>query len=436
MSLTEGKLVNYAIEEVVKTLETIETFTDMAQTYNQSGRDLQRGNNTWWKPIEQQSRTQDGWDITGNEDGIIELSIQGNLGDPSNAYFGLRADDVRDETSYRRKIQSYAKRLVGEVEERGLERAVKGGAFAVTDSNAIGSTNFTLWDALGAAEDKMYDLEYAKSKGVCAWLNSADYRAGGKELTQSTANYSGKLPDDAYNKGLLQQQVSGISNVYKHNRLPVMTAQSVVLTVNGAQTFAPISTEVSPSGTEVPFDNRFATLTVTGTAASVNIGDKFSIAGMKAVSRDGKIESGDDMTFSVQAINGQVLTISPRPYAWDERPVADGGSGVLSRDEAAYSNVSTAFNNADTLVWLNTTAGKANVIMTKDAMVLASSPIPTDHELFADLRTKSFSAGKINGIIGFESSLGSLTGQCRIAIWYDWQIEKPEEIGILMGGQV
>ena len=57
MSLTEGKLVNYAIDEVVKTLETIETFTDMAQTYNQSGRDLQRGNNTCWKPIEQQSRT-------------------------------------------------------------------------------------------------------------------------------------------------------------------------------------------------------------------------------------------------------------------------------------------------------------------------------------------------------------------------------------------
>lgn len=434
--MQEGALVTYALDEIVETLSVINTFTDMGQTYNPPGAELQRSANSYWKPIEQQARDVSGWDVTGEEGGVIELSINGSLGEPDNTFFELRADDMRDERSYRRRIRANALRLAGKVEQDGLLKAATQGSFAVTNTAAIGATGFEAWDALAEAESKMFDLEYAKDAGTCIYMNTTDYRAGGKDLTNSTANYQGQIPSDAYNKGEIQKQVAGISDVYRHNKLPSITAQATAVTVTGDQTYVPVATEASANGSNVPFDNRFASLTVS-TTVGLNVGDKFEVAGMFAVSRDGKIQSDSLMTFTVAAItDGTTLQISPRPYAWDERPVADGGAGPLTRDQSAYANVSTAFNGADSLVWLNTTAGKSNVIMTKDSMVLASSPIPTSHDMFSGMKTEAFEAGRINGIIGWQGKLGTLTGQCRIAIWYDWQVEKPEEVGIILGGQV
>lgn len=434
-AMKEGALITYALDEIIDTLSVISTFTDMAQDYRPPGAELQRSANSYWKPIEQQARDVDGWDLTGEEGGVIELSVSGALGEPSNTFFELRADDMRDERSYRRRIRANATRLAGKVEQDGLLKAATQGSFAVTNSTVIGASGFEVWDALAEADSKMFDLEYAKDSGTCSYLNTTDYRAGGKDLTNSTANYQGQIPSDAYKQGEIQKQVAGIGEVYRHNKLPTLTAQSTAVTITGAQTYVPIATESSPNGSNVPFDNRFANLVVS-TTAGVNVGDKFSVAGQFAVSRDGKIQSDSLMTYTVSAIvDGTNMTISPRPYAWDERPVADGGAGPLTRDESAYANVNTAFNAADALVWLNTTGGKSNIIMTKDSMVLASSPIPTSHDMFSGMKTEAFEAGSINGIIGWQGALGTLTGQCRIAIWYDWQVEKPEEVGIIMGGQ-
>ena len=141
-NLSEGAMVTYALDEIIETFEVIDTFTGMAQTYNPPGAALQRSANSWFKPIEQQARSIDGWDITGEEGGVLELSVGGSLGEPSNTFFKLRADDMRDERSYRRRIRANALRLAGEVEERGLQKAVTQGSFMVADANDIGSAAF------------------------------------------------------------------------------------------------------------------------------------------------------------------------------------------------------------------------------------------------------------------------------------------------------
>lgn len=435
-AMKEGALVTYALDEIVETLSVVSTLTSKAQRYNPNPGNLQRSQNIWFKPLEQQVRDVSGWDVSSEFGGVIELSTGGSLGEPDNVPFQLRADDLRDESSYRRRIRAGAIRLAGKVEQSLINKAVTHGAFAVTNTNAIGSAGFSAWDALAESDSKMFELEYTRDMGTCAFMNTTDYLSGGRDLTQSTANYQAQIPSEAYRQGEIQRQVAGIGEVYRHNKLPTVTAQATAVTVTGDQSFKPIATQAAANGSNVPFDNRFADLTVS-TTVGVNVGDKFSVTGMKAVSRDGKVVSSYDATFTVAAIvNGTTLTISPRPYAWDERPVADGGSGNLTRDEAAYANVSTAFNNLDSLVWLNKVTGKANVVMTQDSIVLASSPIPTSHEMFSGMKTEAFEAGGINGIIGWQGTLGTLQGQCRMAIWYDVQVEKPEECGIFMGGQV
>lgn len=425
-NLSEGALITYGIDEIVTSFEALDTFTNMAQHYEPNPGSMQRSSNTYFKPLQQQAVEIEGWDITGSENGVLELSIGGALGDPTNTYRTLRADDLRDETSYRRAIQADIKELMGKMEQRGLKKAAEYGAFCVTDANAFG-TSFPVWDALAESESRMFDTEFNTNEGICAFLNATAYRAGGKELVEGSANFSNSLPDDAYNKGKIQRQIAGVSDVYRHNKLKNFTAQATPVTVSGAQSWAPLATEAAPSGSNVPFDHRFASLTVS-TTVGVNVGDKFTIPGVFAVSAQGKEQLDYLQTFTVaQVVDGTTLQISPRPIALDD--------GTLSDLQKAYANVSTSFAGAASLTWLNTTARRSNVILTKDSMVLASSPIPFNHELFKDLNAETFSVGPINGMIGFESQLGKLTGFYRIALWYDWQVEKPSEVGVILDAQ-
>ncbi len=426
--MNEGALVTYAVDEITEVFESLVSFTDKMQSYvpgGDSGASMQRSGNMFWKPVQQQGMTESGWSLTSPE-GVLELSIGGSLGTPDNAYRQLRADDLRDESSFRRAVNADAKKLLADMEYAGLEKAAKYGSFCVTNTAAFGSS-WPVWDGLADAESRMFDTEFNMNSGSSTWINSTTYRAGGKELVEGSAHFSKSVPDAAYKQGEIQKQIAGIGDVSRHNKLINMTAQATAVEIDGAQTFNPIATESSANGSDVPFDNRFATITV-DTTTGVNVGDKFKVAGMAALSLEQKVELDYDQTFTVAAVaSATTLTISPRPIALDD--------GSLSDLEATYANVSTSFADTDSLVWLNTTARRANVVMCNDAMVLASSPIPLNHELFKQLNSRSFSVGPINGVIGFESDLGALTGAYRIAIWYDWQVEKPEQVGVILDAQ-
>ena len=425
-SLNEGALITYGIDEVINVFSGMYTLTDMTQDYD-PGVTFQRSGNQYWKPVQQQAVTHDGFDLSGLEDDVLELSVQGSLGEPSNTYQTLRADDVRDESSYRRAISAAAKRLKGEMEFRGLEKVRQFGSFAVTDTDAFNNTTNTIWDGLSSADARAIETEFYTDSGTCVFLNPTAYRAGGKELVTSTARFDNNLPTEAYERGYTSPQVVGIGEVYRHPKLGKQTGQATVVTVTGAQSFAPIATVTASNGSKVPFDNRFADVTVS-TTVGVAVGDKFSIAGVKAVSLDEKIELEYDQTFTVASIvDGTTLAISPRPIALDD--------GALSDLEKGYANISTTFADTDTLVWLNTTTRQSNIFMCKDAMVLASSPIPLNQELFQNLHAEQFQVGPINGIIGFDGNLDTLQGKVRIALWYEWNVEKPEQCGVILDAQ-
>lgn len=425
-NLSEGALVTYAIDEMVEAFDHLRTFTDVAQAYNPPSASLQRSANQWWKPLQQLTPTLDGWDIDGQEGTILELSVGGSLTDPANTFFQLRADDVRDETSYRRRIRANAVQLFAQMEQRGLLKAAQFGSLVLRDTSSIGTAAFGAWNALADSQDLIFSRQLNMTGGTATFLNSSDYIKAGGQLVDHDS-FPGPIEMEAYRQGNIQRQVAGYDNVFKHNSLPRSGAQATVVTVNGAQTFDPIAFELSNSGSPVPFDNRYADLTVS-TTVGVNVGDKFSVADLKAVSMMDKTPQDEDMTFTVVAIpDAATLTISPRPIALDD--------GSLSSTQLAYANVNTSFADADTLVWLNTADVKTNVFMVQDAMVIASSPIPASHELFSGMRTESFSVGPINGIIAFQGKIGDLTGRCRIAIWYEWQVEKPEAVGIILPDQ-
>lgn len=429
MSVDLGQVVTYAQDEIVETIGEHLVLSEKAEHYVPPAGSMQRSSNEYWKPIQQRSNSVDGWDVTGQETGLLELSVSGALDEPTGVYKTLRVDDTRDEAAIRRAMRADALELVRNMELRGIEKAVKYGAGVMPYSGKLDSSGGTsTWEALSGAEARLFDLEAQTDAGTCAFLNATVVSGAGKKLVESSANFGGNIPDSAYRKGLIQKEIAGIGEVYRHNKLPVLgAAAGGSLTVNGTVSLKPLANEVLPNGSKGNVDSRFGTIATNQATTTVAIGDKFKIAGCYAVSRGSNLVLDFEQTFTVVAKDTNELTVSPRPIALDDASLTDL--------EKKYATISTQIVDTDAIVWLNTTAAKSNVVMTNDAMLLASSPIPTSLDIFDGFFAKPFEVGPVQGMIGFETQLGKLTGQYRIAAWYDWQVQKPEDIIVILDGQ-
>lgn len=430
-AMSQGKMITYAKEVIVEEISALYHLTDVANEYNPgSSAEMQRSNGLYWKPVEQRSVTHDGWTIADiDTQGVLELSIQGSLGEPTSTFRQLRADDVKDETSFKNAVRADAKRLKGKIEADGLGLAVTNGSYVQTHTGAIGASGQdSVWDALSKVSSNFVENEFAGDM-LCGFLKPSTYRAGGQDLIVATNN---QLPSgEAYTSGSIGKEVAGFKQVFQHAKVPTLTAATGgALAINDAAIdIVPLASQ-SVNGIEVPFDNRYATLAVdAGTIANVKAGDKFTIPNVNACSLDEKTDLGYLQTFTVTDtdVGGNTITFSPRPISVDNASLTDL--------QEAHSNCIEEPANDAVLTWLNIANTQTSVVMTKDSMVLASTDIPLDHELFQDLNAHTFQAGPIRGMVGFQSSLNTLVGGMRIALWYKWNIEKPQEIGVILEGQ-
>ena len=427
----QTQVITAALDAIVETSEAYNVMTDMTQTYVPNPGSMDRSNNVYWKPIKQNTNRQSGWDTTpGNP---LELSISGSLGAPENVSNTLRADEMRDERLIKRNISAALETLLEGVEQDAMQTAATYGSFCLPFSGAPGSgvTQVPVWDALAQAESRMFGSKLYTGSGTCAFINTEAYVAGGKSLVEGSANFRNSLPDDAYNQGQIQRQIAGVSDVYRHNTLSSLVAATTdSFTVNGDVSLKPLakSEQVNNSGGYDNVDFRHGTIAINEALTNAKIGDKFTFPGVKAVSlTPANIVQDYDQTFTIVNKDGANLTISPRPI-WKDDP-------TLSDAEKAYANIATQITDGTALNFLNTTTQNSSIIMAKDAMVLTSNPIPFAHEMFQGLDAEAFEVGPIGGMIGFESDLNSLTGAYRIAIWYNWQVERPEAIGPVLWNQ-
>ena len=428
----ETQVITAALDEVVKVCEAITPLVDGSQTYEPDPGSMQRSSNTYWKPIEQNARVVDGTDLTGvDPDGMLELSISGNVGDYSNIWRTIDSKKMRDDRTLRRSMAAGARALIEDMERKGLQKAATHGAFCTTFSGAPGPgvTQTKVWTALAESEARMFDAQMATSSGTSSFLNAQTWTGGGEFLTNSSANFANSIPDEAYRQGEIQRQIAGIGQVNRHNKLINIEEAKGSCTVSSNLSFRPLATEPAPNNTELSVDHRFATIGVSDTT-DVKVGDKFTFPDVKALNMGNDKQVLDyDQTFTVaQVKDGTNLVISPKPI-WVDDPNLDGV-------EKAYANIASEVTSGTALNFLNTNTTRSNIIMANDALVLASQPITVGNDIFQGLDAEPFEAGPIRGMLGFESNLVTgFTGRYRMAIWYDWEVEKPEAIGTILFNQ-
>ncbi|MBH2720149.1 coat protein [Serratia ureilytica] len=429
MALNEGQLVTYALDEIIETVQNLTPMASKTTKYTPPSESMQRSGNTVWMPVEQEAPTQSGWDLTGKATGVLELSVKCNMGDPDNDFFQLRADDLRDERSYRRRIQASAKKLANNVETAIAKQATEMGSLVVHDARSIGpTTGLNGWDFVSDAERLMFSRELNRDMGLSYFFNPDDYRKSGRDLVNK--DIFGQIPEEAYRNGTIQRQVAGFDEVLRSPKLPSVVASAATgITVNGAQKFKPQAWIQDTDGNKENVDNRVAVVTVSA-SAGLKRGDKISFTGVKYLSQMAKNVLTDDATFSItRVIDGTHIEITPKPIALDD--------ATLLPEERAYANVNTSLANSMAVNVLNIVTTTANVFWADDSIRLLSQPIPVNHELFAGMKTSSFSVPGvgINGIFATQGDISTLSGKCRIALWYAACAVRPEAIGVGLPNQ-
>lgn len=427
MSLNEGQMVTYAVDEVIKTVQNLTPMAQKTKEYTPPAPSMQRSGNTFWLPVEQEAPTQEGWDLTGKETDVLELSVKCNMGAPDNDFFQLRADDLRDERSYRHRINASAKKLANNVEKAIAQQAVDMGSLVVTNPQPIGTAAGSGWDFVADAEEFMFARELNRDAGLSFFFNSDDYKKAGHDLVNR--DMFGRIPEDAYKNGTIQRQVAGFDDVLRSPKMPTLAASTATgLTVSGAQKFKPEAWHLDADGNKENVDNRIAVVKLSA-GTGLKRGDKISFAGVKYLSQMAKNVLTQDATFTVVAVNGANVTIAPKPVALDDTS--------LTAAERAYANVNTSLADTMAVNILNVKTAKTNVFWADDSIRLVSQPIPATHELFAGMKTESFAIPGvgINGIFATQGDISTLAGKCRIALWYSACAVRPEAIGVGLANQ-
>lgn len=424
MALSEGKIITYMTDEVIKTLSNMCPGAQRAEKYTPNAAEMQRSNNIYWLPVEQEVKTQSGWDLTGKAGNILELSVPCTIGEPDNDFFTLRADETRDETSLRRRINASAKKLASNVEVALMKNAVDTGSLVVTAGNIVNGG----WDFLAQAESLMFSRELNRESGLSYFMNATDYQAAGNDLVGK--DFYGRLIESAYNDGALADQIAGFNEVLRSPKLPTLAKSTATgLTANGAQKFKPEASTEDIDGNPTNIDNRVAEVTLSATTG-LKRGDKISFTGMNFVSQMTKQDIGVEATFTVaKVVNGTKIIIMPKPIALDDSSLKD--------EEAAYANVTTSIADTMAVTVHNVKTAPTNVFWADDSITIVSQPIPLSHELFSGMKAESFSVPDVglNGVIAYQGDIGTLAGKCRIALWYGICNKRPESVGVGLANQ-
>lgn len=417
-----GKIVEVLFENAIETYEHQDMLLDKVDFWRPDAGDLQNAGNFIWRSVQQHAPILTGFDLTGQEQDIIEETYPSILGTPANDFVEQRADDLRDTQFWEKRGKQSGMQQATELNKQiANAMAIQGSMFY--RSNTTSGYNF-----IAEGQAIMNERQGAHTER-CFMLNDRDTLTFSSDLA-ARQTLQGRPESDAWSMGQIGANVAEF-DVYTASFLPnLVGGADPATTVTGLQSFAPEGGTVdAATGVATNVDYRIATIPVAA-SASYNVGDKvtFSNAGtpVESVGLADKTETGQAMTFTIVAIpDGTSISVYPKPIAAD-----DPG---LTATELAYANINTQITGGATVDRLNIDASnKTNLFWDKDAVEVLGGTIPA--QLF-----KEFDGMKVinqtmkNGqemYMVYDGNLATLNFRFRIFTWYGITIRDPSRVGV------
>jgi hypothetical protein len=424
MALSTGKTAEVMFEKWKETYDHQDSMLSLVDKTEPDGGMMQNASNVIWYPVQQHRPVIDGWDLSGQETGIIEETYPAVLGTPKNDFIQQRADDLRTRVFWERAAEQSALTQATDLNKNLAQAIVTQGSLFYRSSATSG------YDFIAEAQAIMNERQLNKSSR-CFILNDRDNLTFASDLA-ARQTIQGR-PETIWSSGQIAQNVAGFENVMTASFLPNITgAADPAVTITGDQSFAPSGGSVNATTLVVTnVDYREASLVVNNSAL-VSVGDKFTLentAGdaddIESVGLADKNSTGQKMTFTVIEItDGTHIKVYPKPIAPDD--------AALSTLEKSYSNISTQITGAATLTRLNIdTSKKANIFFDKSAIEVIGGTIPA--ELFAQYDgMKVITDSLANGLqlyMVYDGDLATMNFRFRIFVWYGITVCNPSNCG-------
>jgi hypothetical protein len=417
MALSTGKTVEVLFEKTKETYEDQMQLVDLVMRMQPDGASLQNAGNVIWQPVEQHRPILEGWDLSGQEQDIIEETFPSILGEPQNDFIKQRADDMRDLRFWERAGERSGKQQVTELNKQIAS------VVALQGSKFYRSNVTSGYDFIAEGQALQNETQQAHDQR-CYILNDRDNLKFSKDLA-ARQTLQGR-PAETWAKGQIGENVAEY-NVFTGSYLPnLVGGANPATTVTGNQTFAPEAGSVDTlTGIVTNVDYRSAVIPVAD-SSSYNVGDKVSIGAIESVGLADKNSTGQLMTFTVLAKpSGTSLKISPKPIAADD--------AALSDLEKAYANIDTTIANADTVDRLNIDASaKSNLFWDKSAIEVIGGTIPA--QLFSEFDgMKVISDTMSNGqtmYLVYDGNLADMSFRYRLFTWYGITMCNPQNAGV------
>lgn len=408
-------------EKALDTHEHQMDMLDMTDFHQPDGGSMQNTGNFIWYPVEQHAPVISGWDLSGQETGIIEETYPALLDTPSNDYVKMRVDDMRTTRFWENRGTESGKKQAS-----ALNQAIAS-AIAVQGSMFYRSNVTSGYEFIAEAQAIMNERQ-GKSTQRYFVLNDRDTLLFSKDLA-ARQTLQGKAAE-TWKTGQIGQNIAGF-DVFTGSFLPNITGGAdPAVTVTGNQAFVPVGGSVNATtGVVTNIDYREASLVVNDSSL-VSVGDKFQLENtaveIQSIGLADKTASGQAMTWTVIEITDSThIKIYPKPIAADQAAIS-----VL---EAAYANINTAILGAATLTRLNIDASnKTSLFWDKSAVEVIGGTIPA--ELFKQydgmkVITDTMSNG-LNLYLVYDGNIDTMTFRFRLFTWYGITIKNPGNCGV------
>ena len=417
---TTGKIAEVLFENALETYEAQDKMLDLVDFFQPDAATMQNSNNIIWRPYQQHAPILDGFDLTGQEQDIIEECYPAVLGTPKNDFIKQRVDDLRDTQFWEKRGKQSGRQQATE------QNKLIANAIAISGSKFYRSNDASGYDFVSEAQT-MLDETQQVNNGRCFILNDRDNRKFALDLA-GRQTLQGR-PDAVWSSGQVANDVAGF-DIFKGSFLPNLAGGAdPAATVTGDQSFKPEGGSVSASGVVTNVDCRLANIPVSA-SGSYNVGDKVqfenSSVPVQSIGLADKNETGQAMTFTIVGKpDATTITVFPKPIAAD-----DSGLTAL---EKAYANVDTQILNGATVTRLNTdTVNKTNLFFEKGSVEVLGGTLPVN--LFAEfdgmrVLSEPMSNGQQMYMI-YDGQIADLSFRWRIMSWYGVTVKNPQNCGV------
>lgn len=368
---------------------------------------MQQAQDVYYRPQELALTTVSGLDISGSSaSDIIQRQVPTVLRTPENVKIRLTGSEMRNPDYLRDAGKAAAKQLAALIDTDLINTMVANAGITVKKVGAFA------WTDGAQAETLLYQRGNTGVKKFLA-LNATDYLAVAQDLGNKA--YMGDLSKSAYEQ-MLVPDIAKFTTM-RYDNAPNVTLAGTVsgTTINGNQ-----SHTVTAMTGDLPTDNRTMVLNVAGAnIANIKAGDRLQVAGVNAVHRQSKVDTGVAFTAVVKSVagGGANLTISP--------PIISSGP---------YQNASAQAANGAAVTFLNTATKPANLFFTEGAVCLDFGNVVFDQSMGQKVMPGRTKQGVPLVMVAQSNAMGGYT-DIRFTTRYGTTVLEPEKVGIILANQ-